>query len=27
MYIELCSKERKEIWIRAGVATFLSLRY
>ena len=27
MYIELKTKEDKNIWIRAGVAGFISLRY
>lgn len=27
IYIELASKEQEDIWIRAGVAAFLSLRY
>jgi dynein heavy chain len=27
MYIELPSKESEEIWIKAGAASFLSLRY
>jgi len=27
MFIEFASKEHEEVWIRAGVAAFLSLRY
>jgi dynein heavy chain len=27
MYVELPSKEQEDIWVRAGVAAFLSLRY
>jgi dynein heavy chain len=27
MYIELASKEIEDLWIRGGVAAFLSLRY
>lgn len=27
MYLELPSKEKEEIWINAGVAAFLALRY
>ena len=27
MMIELPSKEDEDIWVRAGVATFLALRY
>lgn len=27
MFVELPSKEAEDIWIRAGVAAFLSLRY
>jgi len=27
MFLELPSKEKEEIWIRAGVAAFLALRY
>jgi dynein heavy chain len=27
MFMELASKEHEDIWIRAGVAAFLSLRY
>jgi dynein heavy chain len=27
MYIELASRETEELWVRAGVAAFLALRY
>ena len=27
MYIEFATKEHEEVWIRGGVAAFLSLRY
>lgn len=27
MYIELATKESKDVWIRAGVAGFISLKY
>jgi len=27
MFLDLPSKEEEDVWIRAGVATFLALRY